>query len=198
MELPVFTVIEGKKNILISAPHVFPHKRPRLTGVLKQGEEYLDEMIKNICKKTGAWGIYLSQNTPDYDPNFNGLESNPYKQKVKEIIEDNKIEYFIDFHGLSESHCYDFGISFCMRFQRSKNLGLKLLNEFKKNKELYMFNAKVGYIGRSEHETLTEYACLTKRIPAFQIEIAKYIRKDPYLRALLEETVSSFIQNITT
>ena len=183
-----FEIIEGTKPVLLSAPHAYIHKRPRLSMGYRQGEELTDRIVREICEKTGAWGIYLKQEV-DYDPNFHKLSSNPYKKAVAKIAKEQKIEQFIDVHGLaSENDMYDFGIYYATRFQKSKNFADEVREDIAKN-ELYGVNIAIFRFVEDYQETLSEYLVKQYRVPSIQIEIAKYIREE---KSLGDSFVQSF------
>ena len=204
MELPVFKVIEGKRDILLSAPHVFPHSRPTLKSSLKQGEEYTDEIVKGVCLKTGAWGIYLCTNSPDFDPNYHRIERNPYKQKIFGLIKEGKVSKVIDIHGLSDFHNFDLGFYYCIRYLRSKNMANQIIDSLAKYPELKGLAYHIWYDTKfdpwnaqdSLQETITKFVCGMNKYPAIQLEIAYYIRKDPVLRQAIIEGISQFVLSL--
>ena len=75
-----FEIISGKNPICFSAPHVFAHRRPSLSGLYKQGEPWTDYIVKHVCEESDCWGI-MSTNELDYDPNFYKVAKNEYKKK---------------------------------------------------------------------------------------------------------------------
>lgn len=196
MEINHFAVIDGQKDVILSAPHVYPHKRPSLRGVLKQGEEYLDQVVIDVCASSHSYGIYLNQVCSEYDPNYQKLASNPYKQVIKDLILQKKINTVIDLHGLSNDHQYDIAIYYCIRFQKSKKLALEFLDILSKKKEFKGISFHIGYMAKNLQETVTEYVCEKLRKPAFQIEISRDIRKSPLLRSAFSSTLSEYITKI--
>jgi len=47
-------VIDGRIPVLLSAPHVYSHRRPSLTLSYKWGEEFTDTIVEELCLKSGA------------------------------------------------------------------------------------------------------------------------------------------------
>ncbi len=187
-----FEIIEGKKPILLSAPHAYLHKRPRLNMGYRQGEDLTDRIVKEICEKTGAWGIYLKEGV-DYDPNFHSLKSNPYKKAVAKIVKEQKIEQFVDIHGLArENNMYDFGIYYATRFTKSKKFAEDVKEGLAKN-ELYGVNILIFRFVDDYQETLGEFLVQEYRVPSIQIEIAKYIREEKSLRDAFVENFSDIV-----
>lgn len=184
-----FEIIKGKKPILLSAPHAYLHKRPNLCMGYRQGEELTDRIVKEICEKTGSWGILLKE-AIDYDPNFNDFSSNPYKKALAKIAEKEKIEQFVDVHGLAkENNDYDLGIYYATRFLKSKKFAEVVRGDITKN-ELYGLNIAIFRFMEDYQETLGEFLVKEYRVPSIQIEIAKYIREDRSLR-------DTFVQNFS-
>lgn len=187
-----FEIIEGKKPILFSAPHGYIHRRPNLTMVYRQGEELTDRIVKEICEKTGAWGIYLSGNI-DYDPNFYKVSSNPYKKEVAKIVKEQGIVQFIDIHGLAnENNDYDLGLYYATRFTKSKKFAEDVREEIAKN-ELHGLNIAIFRFMEDNEETLGEFLVKELRVPSIQIEIAKYIREEKSLRDRFVENLSDIV-----
>jgi signal transduction histidine kinase len=59
---------------------------------MKQGEQFTDTLAKEIAQKTGAWAIYLTEPSTDYDPNYNKIERNLYKAEIENLVKKKKIE----------------------------------------------------------------------------------------------------------
>lgn len=193
MNVRNYSLIEGTAPVLVSAPHVFAHLRPSMRGVLKQGEPHTDELVKMVCSESGAYGIYLSDKETEYDPNYHQLENNLYKQEISTLVKNKKIKYLLDIHGLSDKHNYDVGITFCMRYRKSKELGDKILVELNKQKDLKDLSYYIGYSPKNFQETLTQYASEKLKIPSIQIEVARYIREDSKLLKEFSAAISSLI-----
>ena len=174
-----YEVIKGKEKYLFSAPHPYPHRRPSLGRKYKEHERYTDDIVKGICKKSNAFGIYIKDQI-DYDPNYH-KKDNPYKKEIKKIVKDNEIEKFVDIHGLSDSHMIDIAIYYKTRFRKSIDLAKEISEVLNKGK-LKGLSIQILRLPEENRETLTEYVASTLRVPAVQIEIARYLRDDSRLR----------------
>ncbi len=189
-----FEIIDGKQPILLSAPHVFAHRRPSLAGLYKQAEPWTDEIVKQICEYANVYGIYASEQM-NYDPNYYKIHKNNYKKRVKELIGEKKIKYFFDFHGLSDKHTYDFGIYYLNRYNKSKNLAYDLAKALNKgalrNCLPQILNLNVG-----KAESLTEFTTSKLKVASLQIEVSRYIREDDVLRESLVKNFSEFLTTL--
>ena len=192
METAQFKVIEGKVPVLISAPHVFSHRRPNLNASYKPGEVYTGEIIKKVCAETSAFGIYLSDEC-DYDPNYHKERKNTYKQEMRRIVEKYKIERFIDIHGLRDCD-YDLGLYYTTRFSKSLNFAYEIEDGLNKGK-LNGVSIEIFRFLDNGQETLGEFVASKLRVPSVQIEVAKYIRSDEELRENLIKNLSEIIKN---
>lgn len=186
-----FEIIKGKQPILLSAPHVFAHRRPSLSGLYKQAEPWTDYIVQNVCNSSGAHGI-LSTGQIDHDPNYYKIEGNDYKKEVKRLITEKKIKYFFDIHGLSDEYAYDFGIYYLNMYNKSKTLAYDLAKALNKgglrNCLIQILNVK-----KSKAESLTEFTSSKMKVPSLQIEVSRYIREDEILRESLIKNFNDFL-----
>jgi hypothetical protein len=196
MNVRNYNVIEGTYPVLISAPHVFSHKRPSIRGVMKQGEPNTDVLAKMIAQKTGAWVIYLTQSSTEYDPNYHKLENNLYKSEIKNLVKEKKINTVIDIHGLNDFHHYDLGVFYGMRFRKSRDIAQSLVSELGKKRPLKDLTYCIGYTSKNLQETITEFVNEKLRLPAIQIEIARYIRLDTQLLESMADGISELIKKL--
>ncbi|MDD3474697.1 MAG: hypothetical protein PHP08_02235 [Candidatus Dojkabacteria bacterium] len=186
-----FETVQGKYPTLFSAPHAFAHKRPSLVGKYKEYEEYTDKIVKEICKKSQSFGIYLTDDV-DYDPNYH-KNGNEYKKEVEQLVNDNKIKQFIDIHGLNDEHMVDVAIYYKTRFHKSIRLAEKI-SKLLNNGKLRGLNIQVFRLPENGRETLTEFCASKLRIPSVQIEIARYIREDVTLRKSFVDNLSDIVK----
>ena len=184
-------VIKGSIPILLSAPHVYSHKRPSLTMSYKWGEEYTDRVVEEICIRTGAWGIIQNEET-SFDPNWHKVKDNPYKSVVADIVSKEGIKKFVDIHGLSEEYDYDLGIYYPSKFFKSIALAKDISIALDKGK-LRGMNICIFRFPDDLQETLGEYVADKLRVPSVQIEIARYIREDEKLRNIFVQNLSTFL-----
>jgi hypothetical protein len=188
MNAPPFKTIEGKKNILLSAPHVYAHRRPRLNMAYKLGEPLTDTIVKDICKEIDVYGIVLTDES-DFDANYHKEKTNPYKQEVKRIIKEKKIEYFLDIHGLKDGKMYDIAIYYPTQFRKSIAFA-RDIKEGLDRRDLRGINIAIFRFLDNHQETLGEYCASKLRVPSVQVEVARYIRESQKLR-------DEFVKNLS-
>lgn len=186
-----YEILEGKIKLLFSAPHPHPHRRPSLVKKYKVHERYTDDIVKDICRKTHAHGIYIKDQV-DYDPNYH-KKNNPYKREVEKIVKDNNIKTFVDIHGLSDEHMIDIAIYYKTRYWKSTKLAEEIAQKLNTGK-LKGLNIQILRLPENTQETLTEVVASNLRVPAVQIEIARYIRKDKDLREAFVQNLSELVK----
>ncbi len=189
-----YEIIKGKQPILLSAPHVFAHRRPSLAGLYKQGEPFTDEVVRSICEKTNTHGIFVTDEM-SYDPNYYEIKKNRYKKKVGDLINKEKIRYFFDIHGLSDEHAYDFGIYYLNRYTKSKKLAYALAEALNKG-GLRNCLPQVLNLNEGKAESLSKFITSELRVPSLQIEISRYIREDEILRGAFVKNFSEFLPTL--
>ena len=192
MKTSTFRTIIGKNPILFSAPHVFAHKRPKLSGAYKYGEPFTDIVVDQLCEKTNSFGITLTSES-DYDYNYHKEEYNPYKKRVRELIMKENIKYFFDIHGLKDGNMYDISIHYPMKFTKSMRLARSLKKSIDKG-VLRGTNIMIFTFRDDDQETLGEFVATQLRVPSVQIEIARYIRESDKLRNALIENISNYLE----
>ena len=192
MKTNTFRTIIGKNPILFSAPHVFAHKRPQLSGAYKHGEPMTDVIVEQLCEETNSFGITLI-NESDYDYNYHEEKYNPYKQKVREIVKKEGIKYFLDIHGLKDGNMYDIAIYYPTKFSKSMKLARSLKKSIDKG-VLRGINIMIFRFAADDQETLGEFVATQLRVPSIQIEIARYIRESDKLRNALIENISDYLK----
>lgn len=185
-------VIEGDKKIIISAPHAYPHKRPALTCTYKGAEEYTDKIAEEICSNINGFGIFqISQ--CDYDPNYHALDKNEYKKRIRDLSITNNIHRVIDIHGLRDNSGYDVGIYYTTRFRRSIEFAERIARGLDKGK-LKGISIGIFRFPDNYQETIGEFVASKLYIPAIQIEIERYIRRDTKLRKEFVKNLSEVLE----
>ncbi|MCK9415189.1 hypothetical protein M0Q97_00845 [Candidatus Dojkabacteria bacterium] len=185
-----YEIIEGKIKYLFSAPHPHLHRRPSLAKIYKEHERYTDDIVRALCKETGCFGIYIKDQV-DYDPNFNRRD-NPYKKEIERLITENKIEKFVDIHGLSEERLVDVVIFYKTRFSNSIKLAGEISEKLNRG-GLRGLNIQILRLPEDGRETLTEFVVSNLRIPSVQVEIAKYLRDDKELRKEIVRNLTDIV-----
>jgi len=189
-----FKIITGSKPILLSAPHVYAHRRPRLSMAYKIGEPLTDTIVEEVCRKSNCFGIVLTDES-DIDYNYHKEENNPYKKEIRNIVDKENIKYFIDIHGLKDGNNYDVAIYYPSRFFRSIQLSEQVregLGKFAiKGCNVIIFRVPQDY-----QESLTSFTASQLRVPSIQIEIARYIREKEELRDAFIRNLSEVLEDL--
>lgn len=89
--------LEGKNDILISAPHAVNQFR---NNRVKMGERYTGAMAEILHQLTGCHMIAKLHNN-HVDDNF--VMHTEYKDRIGEIIKNNDISFVLDLHGMLSS-----------------------------------------------------------------------------------------------
>lgn len=97
-------VINGKNNILLSAPHGVSQVR---LGKLKHSEMGSLTTALFLKKNTDCFLIAKTKNNCD-DANFD--EKSKYKENIINLIKQHNIRYMIDIHGLASKREFDINL----------------------------------------------------------------------------------------
>ncbi len=194
MNESAFSTIIGSKPILLSAPHVYAHRRPRLSMSYKIGEPLTDIIVEEVCRETKSFGIVLSDES-DRDFNYYKEKRNPYKKEIRKIVEENKITYFVDIHGLKGDSQYDVAIYYPSRFSRSIQLARDIKEGLSRG-QLKGLNVLILRFPDDFQETISEFVADQLRVPSVQIEIARYIREKKKLRDSLVQNLSKISESL--
>ena len=124
-------IVEGKNNILLSAPHGVSQVR---LGKAKFGEIGSIATALVLQEQTDSWLIAKTKNNND-DANFD--DESRYKNDIAQIILKNKIEYLIDIHGLAAKRNCDINLG--------THLGRNIKNNEKVFNELYKALVENGF-----------------------------------------------------
>jgi hypothetical protein len=187
-----FKIIQGSNPVLLSAPHVYAHRRPSLTLSYKGAEPWTDVLVEEICANTGCWGIIL-QNEAKFDPNYYPLSDNEYKRELAGLVKENKIVKFLDIHGLSDEHNTDVNIFYPSRFLKSISLANDIAAGLDRG-NLRGINTHILRFEDGHGETLGEFVASKLRVPSVQIELARYIREKDLLRNSFIEYLSDLLR----
>ncbi len=194
MNPKTFKTIIGSKPILLSAPHVYAHRRPRLSMAYKIGEPLTDIIVEEVCKKTKSFGVVLTDES-DMDYNYHKEKSNPYKKEIREIVEKENIKYFIDIHGLKDGNNYDIAIYYPSKFFNSIELSKKVKEGLPK-RVLRGSNIPIFRLPEGTQESLALFSASELRVPSIQIEVARYIREKKELRDAFIQNLSEVLENL--
>lgn len=189
-------IIEGKKKILLSAPHSVLHMRENSIRPKETKTGVIVRTLSNKCKVYGIYKLKNELNDANWDKHCN------YKTKVKEIVDKERIKALIDFHGMAAHREQDIciGINNGQNIFGYDDIVKEMISIFKKygfnNVTIdEPFNAKYEYC-------VSSYIARGCRTPTFQIEInlryrsARYNEYEKYnklITALVE--VIALIEN---
>lgn len=122
-----FVIKNGKYPILISAPHTIKHTN--LLGKEKLPEYYTGSLAKYLSLFTNVFLIYKTGNKSKSDSDI------IYRKAIRNIIEENHIELFIELHGCKDTYGFDIeiGTDNGKNTNRHQNIDLLLSNFFKLN-----------------------------------------------------------------
>lgn len=160
----------------------------------KIGEPLTDIIVEEVCKKTKAHGIILTDES-DMDYNYHKEKSNPYKREIRKIVEKEKIKYFLDIHGLKDGNNYDIAIYYPSKFFNSIDLSRKVREDLPKS-ALKGSSIHIFRLPEDHQESLTLFAASELRVPAIQIEVARYIREKKELRDAFIQNLSDILENL--
>lgn len=96
-EVP-FSYQAGSIPVLLSAPHGAAHRR---NGRLKVEDEYTAALVQLVAAETGSHALYTHYQS-DSDPNWD--RHAPYKERLRQIIREQRIAFVLDIHGMSNRH----------------------------------------------------------------------------------------------
>lgn len=171
-------------NVLISAPHAVSQTR---NGKLKFSEPQTFRLAKVLKDRTNCSVIVKTENLND-DANFE-INSN-YKNKIASLIEQEKIKYIIDLHGLNQkrSEQINFGTNYGFNLVGKISLFNRIVKTFEnkgfKVSKDYPF---IGYVN-----TISGFFSKHYKVFALQIEINSGITfKEESLNNLIEALVET-------
>lgn len=174
---PEFVYLIGNIPVLLSAPHGAVHTRD---GKDKEEDEYTAGLARLIGNRTGTHVIYArrkSKTDPNADPTA------PYKQALRQVVQENKINFVLDLHGANQDR--DFGIALgtmhgksCSRDEKQRILGALAKHGISVSgnslSRLDEDNQLSGE-GDDHREPIVKF-CHRNSIPAAQIEINAWLR----------------------
>lgn len=184
LQRPPFIVVKRVSPVLLSAPHGTVSFRGSRHECWHEEDEYtagIALLLGELCKTSVIASIWESAES---DPNYHFEKHSPYKQEVRRLVQQNRVQWVIDLHGakmgtkkMGSDHLVDLGTR---KEQRSLNPDLVfVLKE--------MINNNLG-IGNVVHEngfpafetekcmTITAFCHCILGIEAVQIEMKPQVR----------------------
>ena len=175
---PYFTIIPGKSNVIISAPHTNSHKR---NDKIKKRDKQTLTLAKMLSELTQAHVIFTNKAIP-FDPNFDKL--NDYQLELIKYVQKNDIEYLIDLHGTKMTKYVDIeiGTNNLKNIDKDEDLLNEVVRIFKDNK----FNKiRIDKKFKGSKNTICKMIHKKTRIKTLQFEISKKYRS-------ISEDISSY------
>lgn len=174
---PEFKAISGHLPVLLSAPHGAAHLRE---GRIKEEDEFTAGMVRLVAEKTGAHALYTYRKSRT-DPNY--YANVPYKQVLKEIVDQARVKFVLDIHGCAPER--DFGLALgtmcnqsCPRHRPSIVDSLAGHGFSVSSRGLLRLDLDRTFTASGNHkvETVTQFAAQKLKIPAAQLEINARLR----------------------
>jgi gamma-glutamylcyclotransferase (GGCT)/AIG2-like uncharacterized protein YtfP len=162
--------LKGDIPVLITAPHATSHLR---MNKLKYEEEYTGAISVVLHILTGSHTLYTNCALKT-DPNF--YEHTPFKERIREIVEEFGIRFVIDLHGTRTQTNNDIypGIGKRGEFLLGNQKYFSLLEESTKAYGLTLGGLHV--FSASRQMTVTKFVSQNLKIPAMQLEINRELR----------------------
>lgn len=162
---PSITTLEGKNNILLSAPHAVSHFRNKR---LKHGEQFTGGIVKYLHEKTHSHAIIKSK-TDGTDPNW--INGTWYKNQIMNITKKNNINFLIDLHALNPNRENE--IVLCTNNLKNIQEKKEFLTTFISILKMHGFkNIEVDTIYKANASyNISNYISKKAGIPCLQIEI---------------------------
>ncbi|MEX0878078.1 MAG: hypothetical protein WDZ40_04495 [Candidatus Spechtbacterales bacterium] len=189
-------LIKGSGPVLLSAPHAAPiRKTVQERSYVRMAEKRADELVKTLCEKNGAWGIFTASEEGPLDGWQESIYGK-YKKTVKNLIQNEGINLVIDIHGAKKTRPFyiDYDFMIPNKHPHDQYVEKLLCNTFASHfpaEELS--NGFYRKIKGSGKKTLTYYVRKYFGIPAIQLEINKTIKESEQKFDKLIHVLYSFI-----
>lgn len=179
----------GKTPVILSAPHAVKQVR---NGREKSEDVMTGGIVEYLCQQHQCYGITRIYNAGD-DPNsdFSGPGFS-YKEQILHMISEKEIKLFLDIHGCSMKHGFDFCIG--------TNCGKNLNGNTRVLEQLYAELGKIGKTAVDDHfkasreGNICRYIAERTEIPCIQLEISRDYRMVPDLREAAVEALGRVLE----
>ncbi|WP_428907992.1 hypothetical protein [Niallia sp. Krafla_26] len=170
-----FDIKLGTNPILISAPHAVNHIR---NNRVKNADLYTGAIASIVQSYTNSFLIY-SNRICDEDPNY--TIGGQYKSALKNLCNNNQIDYIVDLHGASRERNFDIDLGTMNGESIDENSINKIINIFRENGVKDVKNNAA--FTASHPGTITSFSKNTLHIKAVQIEINRFYRDPNHFEA---------------
>ena len=165
----IFVERFGDTPILLSAPHATKQMRK---GQLKLQEFNTGAITMELAKELNCYFISKNYSLPNnLEDDTNSEKNCIYKRELSTFLKDNKINFFVDFHGMSSNR--DSIIDICVNSEININynksdVNLKNIIDSSFGKE----SASIDKYFRAKTDTvLSNWVHTNHNIPSLEIEI---------------------------
>jgi hypothetical protein len=173
----IFNIITGKLPILFSAPHAFPHLRPKSSNSqiedsklkLKKRDSYTDKLADQFARELNCYAFYTT--TIQRDPNW--YRDSKYRIAVLEYIRSNDIKFFIDIHGLAKTR----EAAFWIITNREDRKGTQIAKKIQEQLARSFGTIELRKFKNDQQLTLCEDVYEKIEVPAIELEINYKVRK---------------------
>ncbi|MBC8444935.1 MAG: hypothetical protein H8D77_02310 [Chloroflexi bacterium] len=167
----------GHIPVLLSAPHGAVHRRE---GRLKEEDEYTAAMARLVAKRTGAHALYVRRRSPT-DPNW--YRDVPYKQRLREVIEQGAVRFVLDLHAAAPSRAFGIALGTmvgesCPHHRQAIIRTLEQGGFRREGQGIDRLDVDETFtaLGRAGQETITRYVWEGLHVPAAQLEFHPCLR----------------------
>ncbi|HBW38242.1 MAG TPA: hypothetical protein DEF89_24425, partial [Desulfosporosinus sp.] len=159
----------GNLPVLVTAPHAVRHFRHKK---IKMSDQYTGSIVYLLNQLTGCHAITATK-LYGGDPNIDSPCI--FKEKISEIVRQEKIKLVLDIHGAARER--EFDIDFGTDNGRTLLGKDSLLETLKRNIQAFGFNKiSHNHFAASGKNTITNFVASELKIPAVQVEINKQYR----------------------
>lgn len=166
-----FAYQKGSIPILISAPHSTKHLRE---GNVKSADIYTGATTLLLGELTDAHVLYTTKLADD----ANYIKDGEYKNQLRQIVEENDIQYVLDLHGASSSQPFDIDLGTVNGQSMTSSSVERMRSIFNENGISEVLEN--GFFAASTSGTITNYSFNQLGTDAVQIEINQNYRNPRY------------------
>lgn len=178
-----FKLTKGKGQVLISAPHGARSFRNSRDEIWHEEDEYTAGMGFLLNEITDVHSIVTVNKNNEFDPNYK--EDNPYKETIRQFVEQNDIKFILDLHGaafesefLSKNQLIDLGAAGNPPVSIEPTIFNKIraIIEKRLGRGVTERKGKQGFDADIKNRTITNYCYRLKGVSSLQIEMKPQVR----------------------